>query len=458
MVTEEDYISKDFLDGFSSYYSYCYVNYPKVCKRVHFFKSKFKQEDILEEVLIDNSEFWENYLGFIVVKPIPITVIGLTVLKTYPNHTNSRNFWGTRPYDIHLFGTKIQLHSLAFQEQDSVIAACATTAIWSMLNKASLDYHTILKSPSQITRDADNVSPDGSRLFPNKGLSLLQICQSIVNSGMVSEVKRANIAHSKKLGNVVSGVYLRKILNAYSSIGIPLILVIKVPSGPNYGAHAVTVSGYKQKPLKLEKPKDSITWYSENIEKIYAHDDQWGPFAKITFINDEEIETHWTRFDSLKRPTLIQNIIVPVYPKIRISYEDIEVIVLGIDVIFRLFFGNQIVSDLVWDIKIEYSQAFKASINASKLDKNAKIKRLTSSLPKYIWVANCYVAGVKIMEFIFDATGVSNAMLGLDMIFYPPASIRAKLKKFLINNKVKFEPLIKHKDGSSYYSFIINSL
>ena len=458
MVIEENYISKDFLDGYASYYALCFENYPKVCRRVHFFNQKFGEPELSTAITSDNSDLWDSYLGFIVVKPIPITVIGLTLLKTYPNEVEPRVFWGIREYDVHLFGKKLKINSLAFQEQDTVIAACATTAIWSMLNKASLDFHTTLKSPSQITRDADTVSPDGSRLFPNKGLSLLQICQAIVNSGLVSEIKRGNIKYSDDHGMVVSSIYIRKILNAYSAIGIPIILVIKVPTGDTYGAHAITVSGFKQKRLKVSPPKNDITWYSENIERIYAHDDQWGPFARISFLNDREIENHWTKFDPKKRPTLVQNIIVPVYPKIRISYENIEVIVLGLDVILRLFFGNQIVSDLVWDIKIQYAQKYKESIKDANLTNTAKIKRLVEPLPKYVWVANCYVANLKIMEFVFDATGVNNAMLGLDVVCFLPRPIRIKLRDFLKNNKHKFEPLIKHKGRGNYYDFIVKAL
>lgn len=128
-----------------------------------------------------------------------------------------------------------------------------------MLNRASIDFHTILKTPSQITRDADNVSPDGSRLFPNKGLSVLQICRAIFNSGLVSEVKQSNCRElapdGKPAGIVVSNLYTKKILNAYSKIGIPIILVIRVPDGQQHGLHAITVSGYKQTPAEPVAPK-----------------------------------------------------------------------------------------------------------------------------------------------------------------------------------------------------------
>jgi hypothetical protein len=456
---EKDYISKDFLLGFASYYTYCFENYPKVCKRVHFFRNEFDEDYFSNQILKDqrDEDFWNNYLGFIVVKPIPITVIGFTVLKTYHNN-RLRNFWGIREYDIHIFGTEIKIESLAFQEQDSVIAACATTAIWSMLNKASLDYHTTLKTPSEITKDADNVSPDGSRLFPNKGLSILQICQSIVNSGLVSEVKRGDYFVNDDIGNVISAEYLKKILNAYSPIGIPLILVVKVPNGNEYGWHALTVSGYKQNAPELKNPTNAISWYSDGIVRIYAHDDQWGPFARSTFISEYEIETHWTKIDPQKRGTLVQNIVVPVYPKIRISYENIEALVLGIDIMLTIFFDSKILADLVWDIKIDYSEVFKNRLKKSTLNNDTKLKKISKGLPKYIWVTKCFIADQTIIEFIFDATGVSNAMLCKDVICYLPKTEKNILKDFLNNNKEKFKRLINHSDNSNYFEFIVETL
>ena len=413
----------------------------------------------------DTTEFWNNYLGFIVVKPIPVTVIGYTVLKTYSNSVNfnDRNFWGLRDYKVHLFGSEITLKSLAFQEQDSVLSACATTAIWSMLNKASLDFHTILKSPSQITKDADKTSLDGSRLFPNKGLNVLQICQAIQNSGLVSEIKQPNqiIKNEPLFGDnnvfIVTNSYLKKILNAYSPIGIPIILIINVPNNGTYGLHAVTISGFKQTEPVHIAPKNEISLLSENIEKFYAHDDQWGPFARINFNGNFELITPWSEFNPTNNPTFITNIIVPVYPKIRISYEDIEYLVLGIDAILTLFFQGKIVSDLVWDIKINYSEDIKEKIKTSSLDDEYKISYLSKSQPKYIWLATCYIGDNKVFDFTFDATDVKSAMIGLNVICYL-SDVKPMLIDFLNSNRSILEPLFIHSSKSIYYDFLIKYL
>lgn len=467
IVFEEEYISKDFLHDYASYYAFCFENYPKFCKRIHFFNTTVTEE-LLQRAILNKLEspesFWDAYLGFIVVKPIPTTVIGFCIFKDYNSFNNlpDRYFWGLRKYKIHLFGHELKVCSLAFQEQDSVLAACATTAIWSMLNKASTDFNTILKSPSQITKDADNISPDGSRLFPNKGLSVLQICQAIFNSGLVSEVKQPDYietdANKNPTGYYVTNLYTKKILNAYSAIGIPIILVISVPDGEQYGLHAISVLGYKQKPAEPVAPEPRIRWLAENIDRIYAHDDQWGPFVKVGFEKNIDLITPWTEHHADHLPTKVTNIIVPVYPKVRISYEDIEAITLGLDAILTFFFDKKILHDLVWDIKIFYSESFKADINGSSLDDALKLERLTGSLPKYLWVAICYIGKFKVFEFTFDATDVNSGMIGRDLICYLPDAERKILHEFLVKNEKILKSVSSKSSRRHYYNFLLKKL
>jgi len=465
ILVEEEYVSKDFLHDYASYYAYCFEPYPKICKRIHFFDSLFQETELKTAILTgEESPFWRHYLGCIVVKPIPITVIGFTILKTYAKgiHFDERNFWGTREYTVHLFGIKIKLISLAFQEQDSVLAACATTAIWTMLNKAALDFHTVLKSPSQITKDADSKSPDGSRLFPNKGLNILQICQAIQNSGLESEIRQPDYQiinqHGQVIGAFVSNLSLKKIINAYSPIGIPIILIIRVPTDTIHGWHAITVSGFKQKAPQLIPSKPEISWLADNIEKIYAHDDQWGPFARITLNNVAELETPWTIFHPQRNPTYVANIVVPLYPKIRISYENIESIVLGLDRILTFFLGNQAIADFVWDVKIHYSQTFKKHIQGSNLEDEEKISLISSNMPKYLWVATCHVGGFMILDFTFDATDVNNGMIGEHVICYVNQDFKVKFVDFLRKNRDALEALFNHRATTSYYDFLIDKL
>jgi hypothetical protein len=60
IVVESDYINKDFLSDYSSYYSLCFNHYEKRCKRLHFFKNKFTEDDF-KGFLINpekHKDFW----------------------------------------------------------------------------------------------------------------------------------------------------------------------------------------------------------------------------------------------------------------------------------------------------------------------------------------------------------------------------------------------------------------
>ena len=87
----------DFLDDFSSYYVRCYGNYPRNCSRIHFFsiefdENKFKQ--LLTRTRKPNLKSIQsgNYLGFVVTKGLPSTVVGRTCLTTYPEDEGRRHF------------------------------------------------------------------------------------------------------------------------------------------------------------------------------------------------------------------------------------------------------------------------------------------------------------------------------------------------------------------------------
>lgn len=464
IVTEEEYINKDYIQDYSFYYSLCFKEYSSKCKRIHLFSNKFSLDELQEKILSpqeENAEFWDNYLGFIVVKPIPTTIIGFTILKTYASNEefSSRNFFGLRKYNVHFFGTKIKIKSLAFQEQDSVLAACATTAIWSMLSKAALDYHTILKSPSEITKDADNLGHDGSRLFPNKdGLNINQICKAIYNSGLVTELKQPDITHPTTGEGVLSNSYIKQIINAYSPIGIPIILIIAVPNSASYGLHAITVSGMKQNEIAaIDSKPETVSYTSEFIDKLYAHDDQFGPFVRVEFEEDGEIKCPWNENDPAKRKTLVCSIVVSVYPKIRISYEDIKLIVLWYDRMLSTFFGDNIDSDLVWDIKLDYSENFKKSIRESSLSKSEKLAILSFSFPRYLWIADCYIGTRKVFSFTFDATDMINGMIALNVIVYFNG-VKDELRQFISLHSNMFIKLSKRSNGALYINHLISQL
>lgn len=433
MVIEENYISKDYLHDYADYYSLCFEQYQKVCKRIHLFDSQFTKAQFSRQLLVKDpdqvEDFWKHYLGYIVVKPIPVTVIGTTVLKTYPHEGRfgGRTYWGLKDFTVHVFGVKQVIKTLVFQEQDKVTAACATTAIWSTLSKVYNDFQASYKSPSQITKDADNVSQDGSRLFPNKGLSVLQICQAIERSGLVCEIK-----HDGKDSNnaaLTSNAYLKELVRAYAGIGVPIIVIIEVPLKQH---HAITLVGHRHQGPSKQCKSGPIQFMSENIDRLYAHDDQWGPFARIRFGEGNSLITPWNELKSTSSIIHATDVVVSIFPKIRINYEDIKSLTLSLNGIFNELLQKKPNAGWEWDIQLQYSEIYKNEVRDLDLAQEKVLEILTQPMPRFIWVVSCLGGGQRLVDFTFDATGVITGMIGLRVLFFE-GKLRGPLHTLLKN-------------------------
>ena len=78
-----------------------------------------------------------SYLGFSVIRPLPGSPVGRTVLPTFGPTTQlglRREFASIREYAVHLGGFELKVSGLPFQQQDQGVSACATTALWSSIH------------------------------------------------------------------------------------------------------------------------------------------------------------------------------------------------------------------------------------------------------------------------------------------------------------------------------------
>jgi len=122
--------------------------------RLHFFRQAFDEAAFIAILALDTEPLtpeWLQvaYIGFVVVKPLPFTAIGRTCLSTFPVD-GQRLYPITRSYDVDLFGLHITVESLVYQEQDSVAAACATSALWSAFNATGKRFQHHIPSPVEI--------------------------------------------------------------------------------------------------------------------------------------------------------------------------------------------------------------------------------------------------------------------------------------------------------------------
>lgn len=470
-LIEREYISKDYIDDYSDFYSLCFQTYEKKCLRVHFFNFKGEENYSIKFVNAfyqkDSKTFWDNhYLGFVVIKPIPSSIIGYTLLKTYNHKENifpylkERQFWGIKSYEVHLFGEKIEIESLAFQQQDNVLSACATISIWVLLHRASTYPYVPLKSPGKITIEAGLTDAEGGRLIPNKkGLIIPAMSEAITKSNLLTEVRMSQ-------RNQNFNKYIKKLIFAYSHLHLPIIMALKVPSNGKFVGHAVAICGHKisnvsrrskfnkilkqatanlQNEINLSKLNtDFIAWHALDMEEIYVHDDQWGPFTRMKFLKNRRLSSSWSDYHKENKKAKPEVLLISVYPKVRISYDDIEPIVYGINELLEQLLEDELRWDLTWAIKVQRSTEYKDEFLESAFldinnieDKKLIDKVLLLELPRYIWVATCYSAECKFFDFIFDATDFSGGVICLSILNYYPiisTGLSERIKDDIIEN------------------------
>lgn len=349
IVVEQHYIDRDYMEDHSVFYSRSLLSIPNYCKRIHFFRGAAdaaeKAFDSLRKESVGKSSVEyrrecatfsdEHYLGFAVIKPLPGTPVGRTVLRPFPtyppNPTNPtdpsliRAFEAIRPYRAHLLGLELTVNGIAFQQQDVGVAACATTAIWTALQKNREHEELSPTTPAHITAKATHGRMPFGRSMPSEGLSVDQMCQAVEAYGISPVLTRVSGFASAR----------DELYSAVRSAQVP-VLIIQDANDKDRN-HAVTVVGMK---LLADQPKASGSKYdraSDRLEAVYIHDDRFGPYLYARLVNHGNtlaIDIRRTKaapvapgtraaLDEFER-WWVKQILVPTHAKIRLSFHDLS--------------------------------------------------------------------------------------------------------------------------------------
>lgn len=421
LVYEEQYVDRHFSEDYGGYYVRCFGQYPKRCSRIHLFSSALDKrafDRILGTKPDSDLSFVsrEHYQGFIVVKPLPETVVGRSCLA--PPLSQSNGVYPTlTPQRANLFGIDLSLSSLPFQEQDHEVAACATSALWSVLHgTARLFEHAVL-SPLEITRIALSTLPLFGRALPNDGLDIYQMAGVVRHVGLEADVIDAT---ERYLLQACAYAYLRG--------KVPVLLGIDFNFDRNKRPelHAVALTGYR---IGASKPKPTLQTKfrlsATKIDRLYAHDDGVGPFSPIDFGPNNQIVTSWKDSKGQRAKAQPGQLLIPLYPQIRTPFLSIFEAILWFDYLIellRLHRGLPLTSRLEWDIfLIEVANLKREVIADPSIAPEPKRRLLTKSLPKFLWRAAGSVAGVRKFDFLFDATDLLQGRKLVESIPYDRA-------------------------------------
>ncbi|MDP2157450.1 MAG: hypothetical protein Q8K68_07065, partial [Nitrospirota bacterium] len=162
---------------------------------------------------------------------------------------------------------------------------------------------------------------------------------------------------------------------------------------------------------------------ASRIDKIYVHDDQIGPFARMESDgvpvclekgNPEfSLSTSWRGSSGVigSARAVPVAILVPLYHKMRITYDVIERIVINFDSSVETFRSNGLIPQLgkrlEWDLFLSTINDLKEEILQSRdLDEAERIEVLTERMPRFVWRATAVIDKKPIVELVFDATDI----------------------------------------------------
>jgi hypothetical protein len=442
IIEEPEYVDGDYLEDYSTYYVSCFDKYKNRCKRLHFFKEVISEADFdkwLRERSPESDEHLRaTYLGFVVARPLPQAVIGRTEVKTYDDEPR-RCYPACRHYDVNLFGIDLHMHSLAYQQQDTVVAACATVSLWSAFHKTNELFKTPVVRPATITTSANTIIyRRAGRAMPSRSLSTEQMIEAIRRIGL-----------EPLLEPVVETTPLMSMIYGYLEFGIPVILMARLKEA-GYQGHAVTVTGFRigdRVPQWTEPLNSDVDTKARRIERLYIHDDNLGPFARVfpqaveaSFGTSAGLPSaYWPpfqlqSFDADMNPehTLFPAVVMaPVYGKIRITFTDAHSWVQRLTVVLGLIGVN--CTSFVWDIKLTTTQRFKSLLRERYSAMKPAMDMLSEPQPRFIWRAVACRGENEIVELLIDGTGISRSCPVFGVLWHDPAfqaDMKAKLSGY----------------------------
>ncbi len=460
ILVENEYVDHDFLDDYASYYAKCFCPYLRFCRRAHFWTIDIEKLGIEETFLKRDPEkiktVKNSYLGFIVIRPLPNAVVGRTVLERWDAANDPRKIRCVRPYDLSIFGLPFSIKSLAFQEQDTVLAACATTALWTCFQQTAHVFHTRIRTPSEITRSA-TMYIQTSRPIPSHGLSSEQVCYAISNNGLVPELYKVNI-----------NTPINSLIYSYVSADIPVFLgYLFEDTG---GRHAVAVCGYRIEDSichdreVLDKELD-LNLVGRRLSEIYVHDDGLGPFSRLKCESSDSpswggifnrkgkenprIFVRETDFDPNKTKTCIPDvIIVPVYHKIRLRFSDLLGVTGKLDKYLRAL-GINITDEsnpygIEWTIRLFDLKHLKEKllqVHCTSDKKRAQL--LLENQAKYLWACAASLYGKRMFTLIADATDIERSFYFCNVVFHIPG-IRENIEESIRTK----DPTLRHASAA----------
>ena len=278
-ILEPSYFDLDYLDEFAAFYAASARGYPSLCRRVHYFSAPEVDRALFQRGLAGDRTatraLQDSYLGFSVLRPIS-AAFGRTVFRWFDDRTPEapRVVAPSRRYDCHLAGLKLSVEGLAWQQQDSAVASCATVGAWTMLQSSAMDHRHAIPTTTQITLAANQAAGTGRSIFPSTGLAGPQLLEAIKRNRLNPVTVSGDLSQAGK-PPYFSKERFASSCAAFIRSGYPVLLVGHYDD-PEQAGHVVCAVGFRE---AVPLPRDSapLSLLDAQTSVIYLHDDNYGP-------------------------------------------------------------------------------------------------------------------------------------------------------------------------------------
>jgi hypothetical protein len=309
---------------------------------------------------------------------------------------------------------------LAFQEQDKVLAACATSALWSALQLTAKRFGYSTPNISETTLKA-TMYHSTSRPIPSGGLTVSQLCQAIKEAGLAAEALEIYAPRTDEQSRQTGWKYNLPLLSAcyaYLRAGLPVVLAVRVEGS---AMHAITLVGYAvtedgpgMNEMKIYKPTRDSHFRGSRITRFFAHDDQIGPYCELPILFDPAspfpiaLKSRWgyKKDGKLAYRTFIPKMIVtPLYHKIRVPFISTYEFVFELETILRHLLDEDIIIE--WDVFLSSINDYREEISLrSGVPSNVRRSILEHPHPRFFWRLRAFMGDTEICEMLNDATGI----------------------------------------------------
>lgn len=458
LLIEEPYIDRHYLEEYTGYYASTLQAPTSRTARLHLFRQDWGQDaksSILKLVAESGAReagdiLSADYLGFVVVRPLPSAPIGRTVLRPYSAPEKRRRFEpASTLHDIHLLGLTLRVPGVPFQQQDQGVGACATTAVWSALARVTRADGNRAVTPLAVTMAATRNLALG-RAFPaSKGLERSQLLEAIRHLGYSPDV----------FDPYSDSITFQLALKCYVRSGIPVILNLSNKEWREN--HAVTVVGYRESDsesdaaeIDYRQPGVSYGLRASGISRLYVHDDRFGPYARMTWeprselnpsgaANSAELprlifQPYEAGYDEFRTPVAVHEAYAPLYPKLRMSATDLVLFASQLLPLVRCLASHAQRSELAVEIFFVLGGHYLREAHGLGLSPE-RIEGLVSTLllPRYVGVIRFAVGSKHFVDILCDPTDIPRTPPAwAPVLAFVPADpdSRASFSKFAAEN------------------------